>query len=79
MDKTVSVKLTPEELAEEYWELTSDEMADFYNHLYECAGGSHKLMMQGLYTREECEQRKDKSLEAFQYMFASALKHMIKH
>lgn len=70
------VKLTPEQIAEGLWELDADEQADMLNHLFNIAGGSHPLTMQFLYCREACEKRQDRSLEAFQYMFASAFKHM---
>jgi len=35
--ETIEVKPTVEELAEEFWELGSDEQAKFFNHLAEIA------------------------------------------
>lgn len=76
MELKADVKLTPEQVAEAIWNLNGDEQAEMFNHLYNIAGGSYLLMMQFMYVRDACKERKDNSLDAFQYMFSSAYKYM---
>jgi len=79
MRREVEIKLTPKELAEQFWNMGSDEQAEVFSYMYKEAG-SHKLMMQFLGVRDECEKMKkhgdDSALNGFQYMFASAFKYM---
>jgi hypothetical protein len=44
MQATLDISLTPEQLAEAWWHMGSDEQARFYAHLYRIAG--HLLCMQ---------------------------------
>ncbi len=55
--RSVSVEFlpTPEQLAEAFWHLGSDQQADFYAHLYRVAG--HKLCLQTAWIVDEISQR----------------------
>jgi hypothetical protein len=46
-----------------------------FKHLYDTAGSEHKLMLQFLYVRDDCIERGDESLGAFQALFSSAYTH----
>lgn len=67
---------TPDQVAEFIWEMGSDEQAEMFEKLLEKAGSEHKLMMQFMMTRDDCEKRGSKALAAFQAMFSSAYKYM---
>ncbi len=69
----ISESVTPKDLAELYWNMASDEQAEFYAELYEIAG-SHKLVLQGLHIREDCKKHSSKALDGFQYMSSCAFK-----
>ncbi|MBL4891434.1 MAG: hypothetical protein JKX91_06365 [Rhizobiaceae bacterium] len=73
---SVEVKPTPKEMAELLWNMCSDEQAEMFKHLFDAAGSEHKLMMQFMYVRDDCEERNDESLGAFQAMFSSCYKYM---
>jgi len=76
MEKNIEVQLTPKELAQEVWNLGSDEHAEMLEEIFKLSDGSHRLMLQGLAVRDDCEKRSHAALEAFQYLFASAFKYM---
>lgn len=76
MEIKTDVKLTPKQVAEAIWSMGSDEQAEMFNELYNQAGSEHKIMMQFMFTRDECESRNDNSLGVFQSMFSSAFKYM---
>ena len=76
MKTTIEVKPTPKQAAEIIWGMGSDEQAEMFKHLYDIAGGEHELMMQFMYTRDDCIERNDESLGAFQALFSSAFKWM---
>jgi hypothetical protein len=74
----VEFSLTPKQVAEAFWALDSVKQAEMMQHLYEIAG-EYKLMMQGMYLRDDCIARGDDSLAAFQTLFASAFKYAGEH
>lgn len=47
--RKIEVDPTPDELAQEFWNLNSDEQAVFFNHLFLRAGSRHSLEMQMLH------------------------------
>lgn len=71
MKTTVNVKLSPEQLAEEFWNMDSEEQARFYKKLMNEAG-SHFLILQSIAIRESCERIGKDALDGFQYMGSSA-------
>ena len=73
------IKLDVNDVAEAVWNMNSDEQAELLSRLYELSEGSHRLVLQGLSVRESCEKKNDDSLEAFQYLFASAFKYLTHH
>jgi len=73
---SIEIKPTPKEIAELLWSMGSDEQAEMFKHLFDVAGSEHALMMQFMCTRDDCEERKDESLLAFQAMFSSCYKYM---
>ena len=72
----IEVKPTPKEMANLLWEMGSDEQAEMFKHLFDVAGSEHMLMMQFMQTRDDCFERGDESLGAFQSLFSSAFKYM---
>jgi hypothetical protein len=73
--------ITIKQVASLVWSLGSDEQAEFFEELMREAGTEHKLMMQFLYVRDECERLKKEedrplAMDCFQSMFASAYKYM---
>lgn len=68
----LEVEITPEQVGQLIWKMWDDEQAEMLNALYEAAGSEYALMMQFLSVRDKCKERKDKSLDCFQTMFASA-------
>lgn len=78
-EDSIEVELTPEELAQQFWALDSEQMAMFFQALGNCSGDQHKLCTQMLYTRDACESHDDGSLECFQLIGASAFKYMDMH
>jgi len=76
MEAIVKFNPTPKEMAELLWGMGSDEQAEMFKHLFDVAGSEHDLMMQFMATRDDCEERKDESLLAFQAMFSSCYKYM---
>jgi hypothetical protein len=79
MEISAEIKLTPKQVADALWNMGSDEQAEMLKHLYDIAGGNHKLMMQGMGLRDDCIARGDESLEAFHTLFASAFKYAGSH
>jgi hypothetical protein len=75
MEATINISPTPKEVAELIWSMGSDEQAEMFKHLYDTAGSEHKLMLQFLYVRDDCIERGDESLGAFQALFSSAYTH----
>ena len=75
MEAKVEINPTPKEVAELIWSMGSDEQAEMFKHLYDVAGSEHRLMMQFLFTRDECISRGDESLGAFQALFSSAFRY----
>lgn len=75
MKASIEVKPTPKEMAELLWNMYSDEQAEMFKHLYDIAGSEHCLMMQFMGTRDDCVERGDESLRAFQALFSSAFKY----
>jgi len=75
METTIEIKPTPKQTAEIIWNMYSDEQAEMFKHLFDIAGSEHNLMMQFMTTRDDCEERNDESLVAFQAMFSSAFKY----
>lgn len=80
MKVETNVKLKPAQMAELIWDMWDDEQAEMLHHLLVIAGSEHNLMMQFLQVRDRCEKREskdsnDKSLAAFQSMFASGFKY----
>jgi hypothetical protein len=70
---TTQVELTPEQVAEGFWNLGSEQQATFFFHLGKISGGM--LGMQAIYMREACEQHESiGALMAFQNMAAHAFK-----
>lgn len=51
---TAEFQLTPEQVAESFWQLGSEKQAEFFYHLNKISGGM--LGMQAIYMREACEQ-----------------------
>lgn len=51
--KTIEVTITPEELAEAFWDLASDQQAVFFNHLGLITGGGNDFEKQMLYVADE--------------------------
>lgn len=82
MQAVVEIKHTPKEIAELIWGMGSDEQAEMLHQLHEVAGGEHNLMMQFMWTRDECEDRldkdwEDKALAGFQALASSAYKYIL--
>ena len=79
MQKQIEIKLTAKEVAEQIWNLGSDEQAVMFEELLKVACSEHNLMMQFLYVRDECavleKSGRPESMAAFQLMFASAYKY----
>ncbi len=71
----VSISPTPKQIAALIWEMGSDEQAEMFKHLFDLAGSEHTLMMQFMMCRDDCIERGDESLGAFQAMFSSAFYH----
>lgn len=70
---TAEFTLTPEQVAESFWELGSEQQAQFFFHLWKISGGM--LGMQAIYMRESCEKHESVgALWAFQEMAAHAYK-----
>jgi hypothetical protein len=78
MEISAEIKLTPRQVAEAFWSLDSVQQAEMMKCLYDIAG-EYKLMMQGMYLRDDCIARGDESIGAFQTLFASAFKYAGSH
>ncbi len=75
MKLKTEIKLTPKQVAESIWGMFSDEQAEMLKHLHDLYGSEHNLMLQFMHVRDDCEERNDDSLGAFQSMFSSAFKY----
>lgn len=67
------IKVTPENIAEAFWEMASDEMADFFTELERIAGG--KLCLQMAAVVREIQERADKGDRQAQQGFQTMLSH----
>lgn len=67
------VTVTPELLAHGFWEMASDEMADFFSELEQIAGD--KLCLQMAAVVREIQKRADKGDRAAQNGFQTMLSH----
>lgn len=76
--KEVEVSVSPKELAALFWGMDSGEQAEFFEELQEIAG-SHKLVLQGLSLRDDCEARSPKALEGFQNLSSCAFKWLVRN
>lgn len=54
----IEVRLTPEQVAAAYWEMGSDEQADFFAELYRIA--EHRLCLQTAFLFSEIVERADR-------------------
>lgn len=72
-DYTVSIDLTPEQLAQAFWAMGSDEQADFFAALDRMAGVKLCFQMAGV-VHEICE-RAEKGDHAAQNGFQTMLSH----
>lgn len=67
------IKVTPQNIAEAFWEMASDEMADFFAELDRIAGGKLCLQIAGVV--REIQERADKGDHAAQNGFQTMLSH----
>lgn len=67
------VTVTPELLAQGFWEMASDEMADFFTELERIAGG--RLCFQMAAVVREIQERADKGDHRAQQGFQTMLNH----
>lgn len=67
------VKVTPALLAELFWEMYSDEQADFFAALEDLA--SHSLCMQMAYVVDEIRKRSENGDHRAQHGFQTMLNH----
>lgn len=72
-DYTVSIDLTPEQLANAFWAMGSDEQADFFSALDSVAG--HRLCIQMAGVVRELSERADAGDRSGQNGFQTMLSH----
>lgn len=70
------IEITPEKLAEMFWELDCEQQSDFFKHLLEVAG-DFDLMSQMIWVYQWAEENDKKALEGFQVVGSAAYKHIL--
>lgn len=67
---------TPEEVAEDFWELDDSQQGQFFAHLLKIAG-EQDLMSQMLWCRQACEKENREGLDGFQVVASAAYKYLL--
>ena len=59
-------ELNPKQLAVTFWNLDSEQQAEFFEALL-VEAGSHKLLLQSLACSDSCKERSNEALDGMQY------------